>query len=72
MLLFFRYRYAIVFPTFIGLFLFTCNAHRRSMHSPQTQPPNCRFMEQQSLWGNQCSCSCLTTSIRCSRRGSKS
>ncbi|KAJ6600217.1 hypothetical protein B0H10DRAFT_2441124 [Mycena sp. CBHHK59/15] len=28
MLLFFRYRYAIVFPTFIGLFLFTCNAHR--------------------------------------------
>ncbi|KAJ6601701.1 hypothetical protein DFH09DRAFT_969262, partial [Mycena vulgaris] len=27
-LLFFRYRYALVFPTFIGLFLFTCNAHR--------------------------------------------
>ncbi|KAF7334169.1 hypothetical protein MVEN_02323000 [Mycena venus] len=28
MLLYFRYRYAIVFPTFIGIFLFTCNAHR--------------------------------------------
>ncbi|KAJ6612595.1 hypothetical protein B0H10DRAFT_2436884 [Mycena sp. CBHHK59/15] len=28
MLLYFRYRYAIIFPTFIGLFLFTCNAHR--------------------------------------------
>ncbi|KAJ7660020.1 hypothetical protein B0H14DRAFT_3701557 [Mycena olivaceomarginata] len=27
-MLYFRYRYAIVFPTFIGLFLFTCNAHR--------------------------------------------
>ncbi|KAJ6503193.1 hypothetical protein C8R47DRAFT_1249402 [Mycena vitilis] len=28
-LLYFRYdRYAIVFPTFIGLFLFTCNAHK--------------------------------------------
>ncbi|KAJ7807600.1 hypothetical protein B0H14DRAFT_3763979 [Mycena olivaceomarginata] len=26
-MLYFRYRYAIVFPTFIGLFLFTCNAH---------------------------------------------
>ncbi|KAJ7261192.1 hypothetical protein C8J57DRAFT_1635896 [Mycena rebaudengoi] len=28
MLLVFRYRFAIVFPTFVGLFLFTCNAHR--------------------------------------------
>ncbi|KAJ7306173.1 hypothetical protein DFH08DRAFT_976103 [Mycena albidolilacea] len=28
MLLYFRYRYAIVFPTFIGIFLFTCNTHR--------------------------------------------
>lgn len=28
MLLFFRHRSAIIFPTFIGLFLFTCNAHR--------------------------------------------
>ncbi|KAF7341573.1 hypothetical protein MSAN_02054300 [Mycena sanguinolenta] len=27
-MLYFRYRYAIVFPTFVGLFLFTCNAHR--------------------------------------------
>ncbi|KIY46989.1 hypothetical protein FISHEDRAFT_46222 [Fistulina hepatica ATCC 64428] len=27
-LLFFRYKYAIVFPTLIGLFLYTCNTHR--------------------------------------------
>ncbi|KAK6977142.1 hypothetical protein R3P38DRAFT_2582264 [Favolaschia claudopus] len=28
MLLFFRYRYAVAVPTFIGIFLFACNAHR--------------------------------------------
>ncbi|KAJ6614664.1 hypothetical protein B0H10DRAFT_1950487 [Mycena sp. CBHHK59/15] len=27
-LLYFRYKYSLVFPAFIGLFLFTCNAHR--------------------------------------------
>ncbi|KAF9013010.1 hypothetical protein BDZ89DRAFT_963282 [Hymenopellis radicata] len=31
-LLHFRYRYAILFPTIIGIFLFTCNTHRDVMN----------------------------------------
>ncbi len=27
-LLYHRYRFALIFPTIIGLFLFTCNAHK--------------------------------------------
>ncbi|CAK5272580.1 unnamed protein product [Mycena citricolor] len=27
-LLYFKYRFAIIFPTFVGLFLYTCNVHR--------------------------------------------